>query len=114
MGKILTIPFGSGKTELAATDIQQLKTELEKPEDRKAARRSRRPSSSSSATPTRRATRRRTSPSPRRAPTPCCKTMRDKCGVINVMHTVGMGGSKLLDAQNLEKNRIVEIWAVLP
>ena len=40
--------------------------------------------------------------------------MRDKCGVINVIHTVGMGGSKLLDAENLEKNRIVEIWAVIP
>ena len=42
------------------------------------------------------------------------KTMKDKLNVINVMHTVGMGGSKLLDAQNLEKNRIVEVWAVLP
>ncbi len=40
--------------------------------------------------------------------------MKDKLSVINVMHTVGMGGSKLLDAQNLEKNRIVEVWAVLP
>ena len=42
------------------------------------------------------------------------KAMRDKCEIINVMHTVGMGGSKLLDGKNLEKNRIVEIWAVLP
>jgi hypothetical protein len=42
------------------------------------------------------------------------KAMRDHCEVINVMHTVGMGGSKLVDAQNLEKNRIVEVWAVLP
>ena len=42
------------------------------------------------------------------------KAMRDKCGVQNVMHTVGMGGSKMLDEKNLEKNRIVEIWAVLP
>jgi outer membrane protein OmpA-like peptidoglycan-associated protein len=42
------------------------------------------------------------------------EAMRDKCGVINVMHSVAMGGSTLVDAQNLEKNRIVEIWAVLP
>jgi hypothetical protein len=40
--------------------------------------------------------------------------MKDKCDIINVMHTVGMGGSKLVDARNLEKNRIAEIWAVLP
>jgi hypothetical protein len=40
--------------------------------------------------------------------------MRDKCGVDNLMHAVAMGGSKLLDAQNLEKNRVVEVWAVLP
>ena len=42
------------------------------------------------------------------------KAMRDKCDVKNIMHPVPMGGSKLLDAQNLEKNRIVEIWVVLP
>ena len=40
--------------------------------------------------------------------------MRDKCGVANVTHAVAMGGPTLLDAQNLEKNRIVEVWAVLP
>src|SRR6187402_2012766 len=32
MGKIITIPFGSGKTDLSATDLEALKTELEKPE----------------------------------------------------------------------------------
>jgi len=40
--------------------------------------------------------------------------MRDKCGVTNVMHGVAMGGSRLMDDKNLEKNRIVEVWAVLP
>jgi hypothetical protein len=30
------------------------------------------------------------------------------------MHSVAMGSSTILDSQNLEKNRIVEIWAVLP
>ena len=113
MGKVLTIPFGSGKTELSATDIEALKTELEKPElanlrgdptavfvilgyaDTKCD-----PKKNIAIYQTR--------------ADAVLKTMRDKCGVINVMHTVGMGGSKLLDAQNLEKNRIVEIWAVLP
>ncbi|HSI12989.1 MAG TPA: OmpA family protein [Chthoniobacter sp.] len=113
MGKIITIPFSSGKSELSATDVQQLKTELEKPEivglrgdptavfvilgyaDPKGDAKKNIAISEARADTVRRA-------------------MKDKCEVINVMHTVGMGGSKLVDAQNLEKNRIVEIWAVLP
>ena len=113
MGKIITIPFGSGKSELSATDVQQLKAELDKPEivalrgdptavfvilgyaDPKGDPKKNIAISEARADTVRRA-------------------MKDKCEVINVMHTVGMGGSKLVDAQNLEKNRIVEIWAVLP
>lgn len=40
--------------------------------------------------------------------------MRDMGKVQRVMHTVGMGGSKFIDSKNLEKNRVVEVWAVLP
>jgi outer membrane protein OmpA-like peptidoglycan-associated protein len=36
------------------------------------------------------------------------------CGVKNITHDVAMGGSKLVDEQRLEKNRIVEVWTVLP
>lgn len=113
MGKIITIPFSSGKSDLSATDVQQLKAELDKPEivalrgdptavfvilgyaDPKGD------------------AKKNISISEARAET-VRRNMKDKCEVINVMHTVGMGGSKLVDAQNLEKNRIVEIWAVLP
>ena len=113
MGKIITIPFGSGKSELSANEVQQLKAELDKPEivtlrgdptavfvilgyaDPKGDAKKNITISEARADTVRRA-------------------MKDKCEVINVMHTVGMGGSKLVDAQNLEKNRIVEIWAVLP
>jgi outer membrane protein OmpA-like peptidoglycan-associated protein len=113
MGKILTIPFGSGKSELSASDIEQLKTELDKPEIEKLR-----------GDPTavfvilgyadpKGDPKKNIAISQTRADT-VLKTMRDKCNVINVMHPVAMGGSKLLDAQNLEKNRIVEIWAVLP
>ncbi|MEI9897916.1 MAG: OmpA family protein [Chthoniobacter sp.] len=113
MGKILTIPFNSGKTDLAAADIQQLKTELEKPEI-----------TALRGDPTavfvilgyadpKGDPKKNIAISQTRADS-VMKTMRDKCDVINVMHPVAMGGSKLLDAQNLEKNRIVEIWAVLP
>ncbi|MEO8351567.1 MAG: hypothetical protein ABI680_07540, partial [Chthoniobacteraceae bacterium] len=36
------------------------------------------------------------------------------CGVKNVTHSIGMGSSTLMDENDLEKNRIAEIWAVLP
>jgi hypothetical protein len=42
------------------------------------------------------------------------EALRDQCGIQNVMHVVPMGGTELLDARELAKNRIVEVWAVLP
>jgi outer membrane protein OmpA-like peptidoglycan-associated protein len=113
MGKVLTIPFASGKTELGTNDVQALKSELDKPDLAKLRD-----------DPTavfvilgyadpKGDAKKNIAISQSRADA-VLKAMREKCGVQNVMHTVGMGGSKLLDAQNLEKNRIVEIWAVLP
>ena len=113
MGKILTIPFGSGKTEMSAADLEALKTQLDSPEIAKLR-----------GDPTavfvilgyadpKGDAKKNLAISQTRADT-VMKTMRDKLAVINLMHTMGMGGSKLVDAQNLEKNRIVEIWAVLP
>ena len=40
--------------------------------------------------------------------------LRDKCGFQNVMHAVAMGGSTMFSEKEAEKNRVVEIWAVLP
>jgi outer membrane protein OmpA-like peptidoglycan-associated protein len=40
------------------------------------------------------------------------KALREKLDVPNVMHSVGMGGQKLFDQTNPEKNRLVEVWAV--
>ena len=40
--------------------------------------------------------------------------MVNQCGVKNVTHDVAMGSSTLVDERRLEKNRIVEIWTVLP
>ncbi len=42
------------------------------------------------------------------------EALRDQLGVQNVMHVIPMGGTDLLDARELAKNRIVEVWAVLP
>jgi outer membrane protein OmpA-like peptidoglycan-associated protein len=40
--------------------------------------------------------------------------LRDQLQVQNVMHVIPMGGTDLLDARELAKNRVVEVWAVLP
>jgi outer membrane protein OmpA-like peptidoglycan-associated protein len=42
------------------------------------------------------------------------KALKEKLGVMNVVHAVGMGSSEMFDAQSLDKNRVVEVWAVLP
>jgi outer membrane protein OmpA-like peptidoglycan-associated protein len=113
MGKVLTIPFGSGKMTLGAAELQALKEELEKPEiaklrddptsvfvilgyaDKKGDEK------------------KNIAISQARADI-VLEAMRDKAGVSNVMHSVAMGGSTIVDEKNLEKNRIVEVWAVLP
>lgn len=40
--------------------------------------------------------------------------LQNKFRLMNVMHAVGMGSSEMFDARNLDKNRVVELWAVLP
>lgn len=42
--------------------------------------------------------------------------LRDRCGFQNVMHAVAMGGSSLFGQgqKEADKNRVVEVWAVLP
>jgi hypothetical protein len=40
--------------------------------------------------------------------------LKEKTDIANVMHSVGMGGQNLFDQSNLEKNRLVEVWAVQP
>ncbi len=40
--------------------------------------------------------------------------LRDRYELLNVMHAVGMGSTELLGSEDLDKNRAVEIWAVVP
>ncbi len=42
------------------------------------------------------------------------KALREKTDLVNIMHAVGMGSQDLFDQSNLEKNRLVEVWAVQP
>jgi outer membrane protein OmpA-like peptidoglycan-associated protein len=40
--------------------------------------------------------------------------MAENAGVINLVRTVGMGGTDLLSNRRADQNRAVEIWAVIP
>jgi outer membrane protein OmpA-like peptidoglycan-associated protein len=42
------------------------------------------------------------------------KALKETTDLGNVMHAVGMGGQDLFDQSNLEKNRVVEVWAAQP
>jgi outer membrane protein OmpA-like peptidoglycan-associated protein len=42
------------------------------------------------------------------------KKLRDECGILNLIQPVGMGGSDLFGERDPNRNRIVEVWAVLP
>ncbi len=113
MGLVLIIPFAAGKVAIDPNALQALKTELDRPELQKLR-----------ADPAavfvilgyadpKGDEKKNLDISQRRADS-VLEAMRDKCGIANVMHSVAMGGQKLIDAKNLEKNRVVEIWVVQP
>jgi outer membrane protein OmpA-like peptidoglycan-associated protein len=42
------------------------------------------------------------------------KSLKERLKVVSMMHAVGLGGQDLFDKGSLDKNRIVEVWAVQP
>ena len=42
------------------------------------------------------------------------KLLKARAGILNVIHTVAMGSTDLLDGKRPEQNRAVEVWAVVP
>ncbi|HEY0789577.1 MAG TPA: OmpA family protein [Chthoniobacterales bacterium] len=42
------------------------------------------------------------------------KVLKQRAAVLNVIHTVAMGSTELLDSKRPEQNRAVEVWAVVP
>jgi outer membrane protein OmpA-like peptidoglycan-associated protein len=42
------------------------------------------------------------------------KILKDKTNLLNVIHSVGMGSTDLLDGKRPDQNRAVEIWTVSP
>jgi outer membrane protein OmpA-like peptidoglycan-associated protein len=113
MGRVITIPFSSGQTTLSGQNIAQLKAATQSPQIAKMV--------SDPAvvfvilgfadTKGQQAANERISTN--RAES-AMQALRDKCAFLNVMHPVGMGGSELFDAGDHAKNRVVEVWAVLP
>lgn len=113
MAKIITINFAAGHTELGAAAVGQLKQALQRPDIQKVLND---PSAVfivlGFADP-------KGSPqvnketSQRRADRTLA-ALRGPCGLGNVMHALGMGGSEIVDQAHAEKNRAVEVWAVQP
>jgi outer membrane protein OmpA-like peptidoglycan-associated protein len=42
------------------------------------------------------------------------KILKERTNLLNVIHSVGMGSTDLLDSKRADQNRAVEIWAVEP
>jgi len=40
--------------------------------------------------------------------------LRTKCGILNLMYPIPMGGTDLFDPREFSKNRVVEVWAIKP
>lgn len=41
-------------------------------------------------------------------------SLRDRCKILNKLQPVGMGSSEFFGADKKDKNRVVEVWAVIP
>ncbi len=113
MGRVLTIPFGKGATSLSPADVDAIKAELATPQLRQLMDDPTCVFVILGFADTQGDEKINLRISQERAQN-ALSTLRDKCGVANVMHSVAMGGSHLFDEQGQEKNRVAEIWAVLP
>lgn len=113
MGRIMTIPFASGKTSFSPADVESLKAGLKSPQLQQLMQDPTCVFVVLGFADTKGDEKTNLRISQERAQS-ALNTLRDKCGIINVMHAVAMGGSNLFNEQGQEKNRVAEIWAVLP
>ena len=113
MGRVLTIPFVKGETSVRPTEIERLRQQLASSEIRPIADDPTvvfvvlgyaDPKGSDKINSEISLSRART----------VLDALRDKCGVQNVMHAVAMGGSTMFSTQQADKNRVAEVWMVLP
>ncbi|HZJ14522.1 MAG TPA: OmpA family protein [Chthoniobacteraceae bacterium] len=114
MGKVVTIPFGSGGSSMSGGDIDILKSALESAEVTKLLDDPTAVFVILGYADSKGDEKKNLAISQARADS-VLSIMKNRLNIKKtVMHAVGMGSSKLLDAESLEKNRIVEVWAVLP
>ena len=113
MGRVLTIPFVKGETAVRAADVERLRVQLDSPQIRPMADDPTvvfvilgyaDPKGSDKINADLSHSRARN----------VMDALRDRCGLQNVMHAVAMGGSTLFSTQQTDKNRVVEVWAVVP
>jgi outer membrane protein OmpA-like peptidoglycan-associated protein len=113
MGKIVAIPFATGKVTVGASEVASLEEKLKLPQLQKFAE-----------DPTvvfvvlgfadkKGDEKKNLAISLQRADS-VVKVLKERCSIMNVIHAVGMGSSDMFDAKDLDKNRVVEVWAVLP
>ena len=113
MGKVITVPFAFGARSVGAREVDQLKSALKSPQaaslikdptvvfvllgfaDKSGDEKANQKISLDRAEH-------------------IAQTLKDKCAMDNVTQPVGMGGSALFDSGNFAKNRVVEVWAVVP
>ena len=113
MGRVMTVPFEKGGAAIKPADVDRIKQQLDKPDVHKLLD-----------DPTvvfvvlgyadQKGNDKVNSEISLNRARSVMDTLRDKIGLQNVMHSVAMGGSTLFSKDAVEKNRVVEIWAVLP
>lgn len=113
MGRLVTIPFGSGKMTIGSTDVEALRREIGSPQLQSLLQDPTAVFVILGFADTKGDEKKNLEISEQRA-RHVLNVLREKCSVLNVMHAVGMGGSTMFDPEGTEKNRVVEIWVVLP
>lgn len=113
MGKVITIPFASGEHQLQASATNSLLQSLKLPQIEKF-----------SQDPTivfvvlgyadKKGDQKTNIAISMQRANAIVKVLKEKAEVMNVIHAVGMGSSEMFDSASLDKNRVVEVWAVLP
>jgi outer membrane protein OmpA-like peptidoglycan-associated protein len=113
MGRIVTIPFATGKATVGPAEISALQEKLKLPQIQKFADDPTVVFVVLGFADTKGEPQKNIAISLQRADN-VVKSLKERAAIMNVIHAVGMGSSDMFDAKNLDKNRVVEVWAVLP
>jgi len=113
MGKLITIPFATGDRDVPAKMVPQVQEKLELPEIQKLVQDPTVVFVALGFADTRGDAQKNLELSLERAEA-AVRMLKTKAGLFNVMHAVGMGSSDLFSEEDFDKNRVVEIWAVVP